>query len=214
MLTGFFILVLLDISSAQPFLKTYCSSGSCNSPNVFQSYCCSIENIGKNFHFSDSKGTQTIIFCPTYIPIECSVTSCEDILLKNSSARSGYYSLSSGVLYCDMEGVNCDGRGGWTRVAYLNMTEPGATCPPGLTLQNYSNINHGVCGRGNVSYTDTGGCQSAIFSTYGLNYSKVCGQIRGYQYRSPDAFYNYQRNGGSVDSFYVDGVSLTHGSNP
>ena len=179
MLTEFFILVLLDICSAQQFLRSYCSTGSCNStsPNVFQSYCCLIENIGKNFRFSDSKGTWTIIFCPAYIPIECGVTSCEDVLLKNSSARSGHYSLSSGVLYCDMEGVNCDGRGGWTRVAYLNMTEPGATCPPGLTLQNHSNINHGVCGR-NVSYT--GGCQSAIFSTYGLNYSKVCGQIRGY----------------------------------
>ena len=69
-----------------------------------------------------------------------------------------------------MEGVNCDDRGGWTRVAYLNMTEPGASCPPGLTLQNYSNINHGVCGR-NMSYTDTGGCRSAIFSTNGLEYS-------------------------------------------
>ena len=212
MLTGFFILVLLDISSAQPFLKTHCSTGSCNSPNVFQNYCCSIENIGKNFHFSDSKGTLTIIFCPAYIPIECSAT-CEDVLLKNPSARSGHYSLSSGVLYCDMEGVNCDGRGGWTRVAFLNMTEPGATCPPGLTLQNHGNINHGLCGR-SVSYTDTGGCQSAIFSTYGLNYSKVCGQIRGYQYRSPDAFYNYQNKHGSVDTFYVDGVSVTHGSNP
>ena len=128
---------------------------------------------------------------------------------------SGYYSLSSGVLYCDMEGVNCDGRGGyrWTRVAYLNMTKPCASCPPGLALQNYGNINHRVCGRRSVGY-DMKGCQSAVFSTYGLNYSKVCGQIRGYQYQLPDAFYNYyQQNGGSVDSFYVDGVSLTHRSN-
>ena len=206
MLTRFFILMLLIISSAQPFLKTYCSTGSCNSPNVFQNYCCLIENIGKNFRFYDSKGRRTIVFCPSYIPIECSVTSCEGVLLKNPSARSGHYSLSFGVLYCDMEGVNCDGRGGWTRVAYLNMTEPGATCPPGLTLQNYDNINHGVCGR-SVSYTV--GCQLAIFSTYGLKYSKVCGQIRGYQYRSPDAFKN-----SLIDSFYVDGVSVTHGSSP
>ena len=210
MLTVFFILVLLDICSAQQFLRSYCSTGSCNSPNVFQSYCCLIENTGKNFRFSDSKGTRTIIFCPTYIPIECNAT-CGDVLLKNPSARSGHYNLSSGVFYCDMEGVNCDGRGGWTRVAYLNMTEPGASCPPELTVQNHSNINHEVCGR-SASYT--GGCQSAIFSTYGLNYSKVCGQIRGYQYRSPDAFHSYQGNGGDIDSFYVDGVSLTHGSNP
>ena len=101
MLTVFFILVLLDISSAQQFLKTYCSSGSCNSPNVFQNYCCSIENIGKNFHLTDSKGTLTIIFCPAYIPNECNATSCEDVLLKNPSARSGHYNLSSVALYCD-----------------------------------------------------------------------------------------------------------------
>ena len=36
-----------------------------------------------------------------------------------------------------MEGSNCDGKGGWMRVAYLNMSEPGATCPPGL---NYISI--------------------------------------------------------------------------
>ena len=37
--------------------------------------------------------------------------------------------------------------GGWTRVAYLNMTEPGTICPSGLTQKGYININHDVCGR-------------------------------------------------------------------
>ena len=50
-------------------------------------------------------------------------------------------------VYCDMEGINCDGEGGWTRVAYINMTEPNATCPNGLTLQNFNNISHPLCGR-------------------------------------------------------------------
>ena len=35
-------------------------------------------------------------------------------------------------VYCDMEGANCGGEGGWTRVAFINMTKPGATCPQGL----------------------------------------------------------------------------------
>ena len=62
------------------------------------------------------------------------------------------------------------------------MSEPGATCPPGLTLQNYSNIDHSLCGRS--SY----GCNSTFFSTYGLNYTKVCGKVRGYQFGSVNAF--------------------------
>ena len=38
----------------------------------------------------------------------------------NERVSKDYHnSLSSGVLYCDMKGVNCDGRGGWTRVAYI-----------------------------------------------------------------------------------------------
>ena len=33
-----------------------------------------------------------------------------------------------------------------------------------------------------VTTGDGGGCQSTVFSTLGLNYSQVCGQIRGYQF--------------------------------
>ena len=44
-----------------------------------------------------------------------------------------------------MKGTHCDGKCGWARLAYLNMTEFGATCPPGLSLQQYHNIDHGLC---------------------------------------------------------------------
>ena len=107
-----------------------------------------------------------------------------------------------------MKGTHCDGKGGWTRVAYLNMTESGATCPPGLSLQQYNNIDHGLCGRPNPS---SAGCNSTIFSTLGLNYYKVCGQVRGYQYRSPDGFHPLSAG---IDSYYVDGISITYGQNP
>ena len=40
-----------------------------------------------------------------------------------------------------MKGTMCDGRGGWTRVGYLNMTRPGAECPPGLTEHQYNNLS-------------------------------------------------------------------------
>ena len=107
-----------------------------------------------------------------------------------------------------MNGTRCDGKGGWTRVAYLNMTESGATCPPGLTLQQYNNIDHGLCGRPHPS---SAGCSSTTFSTFGLKYYKVCGQVRGYQYATPDAVQPLNKG---IDSNYVDGVSITYGQNP
>ena len=108
-----------------------------------------------------------------------------------------------------MNGTHCDGRGGWTRVAYLNMTESGATCPPGLSQYQYNNIDHDLCGRPNSP--SSAGCSSTNFSTLGLNYYKVCGQVRGYQYATAHAFHSLSVG---IDSYYVDGVSITYGQNP
>ena len=59
------------------------------------------------------------------------------------------------------------------------------------------------------------GCQSTDFPTHGLNYSRVCGRLRGYQYGGPDAFYRtYSGQSTSVDTNYLDGASITYGSNP
>ena len=45
-----------------------------------------------------------------------------------------------------MEGNNCGEEGGWTRIGFVNMSEPGTTCPTGLTEGQYDNIglNHTV----------------------------------------------------------------------
>ena len=37
-----------------------------------------------------------------------------------------------------MEGSHSDGEGGWTRVAFVNMSEPYSSCQPGLV--QYNNI--------------------------------------------------------------------------
>ena len=37
------------------------------------------------------------------------------------------------------------------------------------------------------------GRKSTFFSTYGLNYTKVCGQVRGYQYGYPCFFLLYKQ---------------------
>ena len=136
--------------------------------------------------------------------------SCQEILYCFPSAPSGYYQIhaangSAVQIYCDMEGNNCGGEGGWMRVAYVNMTQPGATCPQGLTQKQFSGLT--LCGRSNSGY------QGTTFSTFGLNYSRVCGQLRGYQWGTPDAFSPYNAdNSRTIDDVYVDGVSITYGN--
>ena len=106
-----------------------------------------------------------------------------------------------------MEGSNCGGEGGWTRVAYFNMTEPGASCPEGLAQKDFSGLI--LCGK------NTTGCESTFFSTLGLNYGQVCGRLRGYQFGGPDAFArSIGTSSLTVDSQYLDGASITYGSNP
>ena len=83
------------------------------------------------------------------------------------------------------------------------MTDTSYSCPTGLNLTSYSKR---TCGR---SHTTLGGCSSTTFSVGGLPYSRVCGRTRAYQFGGTDAFAYYTQG---IDSFYVDGVSLTHGS--
>jgi len=95
------------------------------------------------------------------------------------------------------------GGSGWTRVTFINMTNTSQQCPSGLTLTTYSKR---TCG-------STSGCHSTSFSVGGMAYSQVCGRTIGYQFGDTVAFYPY--NGGihtTIDSQYVDGISLTHGA--
>ena len=139
--------------------------------------------------------------------------SCQEIFYCFPSAPSGYYQIrvpngSLVQVYCDMEGTNCGGEGGWMRVTFVNMSQSGATCPQGLTQTTLSGLT--LCGRNGPV-----GCQRTEFSTLGLNYSQVCGQLRGYQRGSPDAFGAYNLNPSeSIDDPYVDGASITYGSAP
>ena len=110
-------------------------------------------------------------------------------------------------IYCDMTRRCCNSTGGWMRVANFNMTNPNQNCPQGFrTITSPKRL----CGRPNRI-----GCVSVTFSTYGTQYSKVCGKVIGYQYKSPDAFSRYSGQPQlTIDNNYVDGVSLTHGRSP
>ena len=95
----------------------------------------------------------------------------------------------------------------WRRIAFINMTDTSYNCPTGLNLTSYSKRTKS-CGRSHTTY---GGCSSTTFSVGGLPYSRVCGRIRGYQFGRTGAFFSsYQLEG--INSYYVEGVSLTHGA--
>ena len=121
----------------------------------------------------------------------CPAASCNDIAAQSQVLRpSGYYWIRSSngtavQVYCDMDRVcGCNSTGGWTRVAYLNMTDPSQQCPSAWTLQTCSSEPRRLCGRNSSVH----GCDSVTYSTFGTNYSHVCGRVIGYQYYSTDAF--------------------------
>ena len=142
-------------------------------------------------------------------------TSCQDIKKKHPNIPSGMYLIvtSDGAtqhVYCHMEEL-CSSGGGWTRIAYLDMSNPTEECPPGFKLYRSGGVR--ACGR--QSYGDFS-CQSVKFPSYGISYTQVCGKVVGYQYASPDAIDQTLGTGltshNDINSHYVDGVSLTHGS--
>ena len=97
------------------------------------------------------------------------------------------------------------GSGAWTRTVYINMTNTSQQCPG--TFREYSSPVR-TCGR----RTGPASCDSATFSVNGARYSRVCGRVIAYQIGHPDAFYGGLVQGQSIDGYYVDGVSITHGS--
>ena len=219
----FIFLVLLITCSVEgsSYCVTDCDSNGQRLFTRYEELCCSPSNKGDIIPIIKDDGRTGYVVCPDTIPKWChiarNVSSCYSILQSNPTALSGYYNitLSNGSqveVYCDMEGSHCDEEGGWTRITFVNMSEPGSSCPPGLV--QYDNIiNTSLCWIANR--TDFWGCNSTFFSVYNLNYTKVCGQVRGHQYGFPAAFYcyfyNYSRCEPEIKTF---GVTLTYSNNP
>ena len=93
---------------------------------------------------------------------------------------------------------------GWTRVAFINATNTSQTCPSGLRLITSPRR---TCG--SARYTLGSTCSSTIFSVQGLHYHSVCGRIIGYHTGEAYAFWIA---GNGLEGYYIDGLSLTHGS--
>ena len=107
--------------------------------------------------------------------------------------------------------MSCAGTSGWTRIVHLNTTNSSETCPTGWVPAMFNGLR--VCGRPPDAGYRT--CTQTTFSTGGKVYGQVCGRALGYQYGDPVAFgtYTYHRLNSSIDDYYLDGLTLTHGQN-
>ena len=140
--------------------------------------------------------------------METPATSCNTLPHGSVSGRYWIQALNGSAVsvYCDMARACCDITGGWIRVADLDMTNATQQCPPAFRAITSPKR---LCG------TNASGCVSTTFPVHGVQYSHVCGHIKGYQYGSPDAFAGYyHQNNITIDDLYVEGASLTHGRNP
>ena len=128
------------------------------------------------------------------------------------SSPSGYYWLRGNRqaqrVYCDFNRTcGCEGPSTWTHVAFLNTTDPNEDCPRSWVRYTGSRTS---CGNGGLFSTP--GCRSATYSTFGLNYSRVCGRIIALQLSDTAAFDPLVRFGATIEGNYLDGISITHGS--
>ena len=139
-------------------------------------------------------------------------TSCKQIKYEKPNSPSGVYLLATANnetinTYCNMEEL-CGSGGGWTRLAYLDMSDSTVNCPSGFRLYQSGSVR--ACGR---PVTSSGSCVSVEFPSNGISYSQVCGRVTGYQYYSPDAVnIVLGSNHNNLNGDYVDGVSITRGS--
>ena len=136
-------------------------------------------------------------------------TSCEMIKQRQPNSPSGVYILAQAnragtySTYCNM-GTLCGSGGGWTRLAYLDMSDASQNCPSGFRLYQSGGVR--ACGR---PVTSSGSCASIQFPSNDISYSQLCGRVVGYQYNSPDAV---NSRSGNLNGEYVDGVCITRGS--
>ena len=202
------------VSLGSDYCMSDCNSQGQRAASQYELMCCDPVNMGRYIQFQEDHRMR-YISCPSSIPDWCNdMRSCSDILITNPDATSGYYNLiiTTISVYCDMEGSNCGGEGGWTRIGFINMSEPGTTCPTGLIEEQFD-MTYSLCGNMYLSSGFTFGCNSTFFGSYGLSYTKVCGRVRGYTRGHGLSFVSYHSdpNIDDVSEPYLNGVSITHG---
>ena len=130
--------------------------------------------------------------------------SCPSAESRRMTQNSLQADVQSLILQISDFNCPCGGAGEWRRIAHLHMSNPNQQCPP-----NWRLISTPVraCGR----LRSGSGCDSAVFPSNGVSYSRVCGRVIAYQYGSPSGFYPYILNGLGLENAYIEGASITHG---
>ena len=90
------------------------------------------------------------------------------------------------------------------RVTDIDMTQHKENCPSGF--RRITSSGKVMCGGQGSRFIGT------MFSTHGIEYSRVCGRIIGYQFGRPNAFWKYAHRHRSIDEVFLDGMVLSHGS--
>ncbi len=162
-----------------------------HSENISQQYLQLLTTISRLY--SNSARTELLI------------NSCA--ALKNLNASSGYYTLPSSIgeltrVYCDMDMTCGNITGGWMRVADLDLYN----CPPGLRSQVVQGTK--TC----IKSEFRSGCTPLPYSTFGISYSKVCGEITGYGIMSLDGLFGRSNSENDhLEDNYLDGISIQSG---
>ena len=153
--------------------------------------------------------SDTLSSANSILSLHVSASSCEEVRILIPSGASGYYTITTAngtnqEVYCLFDTV-CGSDGPWTRLAYLNMSDPTQQCPSELVIREEGAVR--ACGR---TIPLLPGCNSVMFSPP-VSYSEICGRVYGYQYGTPNGWIT---GSPSVDVIYVEGVSLTQGPPP
>ena len=148
--------------------------------------------------------------------------SCKQIASLKPCSPSGYYwvnSSASGVVrvFCLMGPTQFQQDGGWMRVARVNTSKTVSQCPQNFTTVTRSETTPPLrlCKKDGTTE-----CTSTFFPSHGIQYNRVCGRVKGFQFGSPDALCPAQDRclntprSPTIDGTYVDGISITHGSGP
>ena len=132
--------------------------------------------------------------------------SCDDIYQRNPTSRGKvckfWIKTGEGLfeVTCNMK-LKCGGvEGGWMQIVDVDMNRDDS-CPG--TWHVTDNPRKLCLGLPN------GGCASAQFNVKGVDYQHICGQAKGYEKGSTDAF---EKKLQTIDHAYVDGISITIGS--
>ena len=146
--------------------------------------------------------------------------SCEDIYnnYPETGNKIGYYPINNTKwTFCNMTAIAtaatvaptaklqfCAGvEGNWSKIGSINISV-GDKCPAGWNMSSYNGTS--FC----RAPSDNRGCYPTKFHVNGVSYQQICGRARGYQKGSPNAFFDSLKY--SIDSYYVDGLSITHGN--